>query len=190
MDIPYTENPPKRLGGAKVTLLIVLASETAFFATLVMSYLYLRTTQANWPYQQVSLSRLALPALNTAVLLFSVLLAHRATAAIQQDKPTRLKLALLLTWILGLVFVLGQVLEFNHAGMAPDDLAFGGVFFALMGFHALHVLAGMFVLTLLFWRAQLGDFSGQDYDPVEVGVWFWDYVVAVWVVLFTVLYLV
>jgi cytochrome c oxidase subunit 3 len=190
MDLLLADNPTERPSGAKITLFLVLASETAFFATLVMAYLYLRTTQSNWPIQQLSLSRMALPGLNTLLLLISALLAGQGLTAIQQDRRAGLKRALAITFLLGLVFILGQVLEYNHAGMAPSDPAFGGVFLALMGFHALHVLAGMVVLAYLLWRAQAGDFQTQDYVPVEVGVWFWYYVVAVWAVLFTVLYLV
>jgi len=97
---------------------------------------------------------------------------------------------LLFTVILGLVFVAGQMYEFSHAGLSIDDQAFGGVFFTLLGFHAVHVLAGVVFLTLILMRAILGDFSAERYEAVELSVWFWYYVTAVWAVLFTALYLV
>ena len=83
----------------------------------------------------------------------------------------------------------GQIIEFNHAGLHIDDQAFGGVFFTLIGFHALHLLAGVFFLGLNLIRANLGDFSGERYEAVELGSWFWYYVTAVWVVLFMALYI-
>lgn len=175
---------------AKVTLWVVLASETALFGTLVMSYLFLRTGQAGWPYMHPSVSRLVLPALNTTVLLLSAAIAWRADTAIQRGEAGRLKAGLALSCVLGLLFIAGQTFEFTRSRMRPDDPAFGGVFFALMGFHAVHVLAGMVVLGLNLLRAQLGDFDQDKHVAVDVGTWFWCYVTAVWLALFTVLYLI
>ena len=92
--------------------------------------------------------------------------------------------------LLGLLFVAGQIYEFSHAGLRIDDPAFGGVFFTLMGFHAIHVLAGVVFLTLNYLRAGLGDFSAERYEVVELGTLFWYYVTAVWFVLFAALYLI
>jgi cytochrome c oxidase subunit 3 len=95
----------------------------------------------------------------------------------------------MLTLLLGLVFVTIQIYEFSHAGMRINDQAFGGVFFTLMGFHGLHVLAGVVFLIINLVRTRLGDFSPNRYEAVELGTWFWYYVTAVWVVLFGALYL-
>ncbi|MEJ2303578.1 MAG: cytochrome c oxidase subunit 3 [Anaerolineales bacterium] len=175
---------------AKVTLWMVLASETALFATLVMSYLLLRTGQVGWPYMHPSASRLVLPTLNTAVLLVSAAVAWRSNLAIQRGDAGRLKAGLALACSLGILFIAGQMFEFTRSGMRPDDPAFGGVFFALMGFHGVHVLAGVVVLGLNLLRAQLGDFDQDKHIAVDMGTWFWYYVTAVWLVLFTVLYLI
>jgi cytochrome c oxidase subunit 3 len=175
---------------AKVTFSMVLASETALFATLVMSYLLLRTGQAGWPYMHPSVSRLVVPALNTTVLLVSAAVAWRSSLAIQRGEAGRLKAGLALACTLGILFIAGQIFEFTRSGMRPDDPAFGGVFFALMGFHAVHVLAGVVVLGLNLLRAQLGDFDQEKHVAVDVGTWFWYYVTGVWLVLFTVLYLI
>jgi len=96
---------------------------------------------------------------------------------------------LLITLLLGLIFVTGQVYEFSHAGLRIDDQTFGGVFFTLMGFHAVHVLGGVVFLALNYVRARLGDFSSNRYEAVELGNLFWYYVAAIWLVLFAVLYL-
>lgn len=175
---------------AKVTLWMVLASETALFATLVMSYLLLRTGQAGWPYMHPSASRLVLPTINTAVLLASAAVAWRSSLAIQRGDAGRLKAGLALASVLGILFIAGQIFEFTRSGMRPDDPAFGGVFFALMGFHGVHVLAGMVVLGLNLLRTQLGDFDQDKHIAVDMGTWFWYYVTAVWLVLFAVLYLI
>ena len=176
-----------RFSTGKVALSIVLASESVFFVTMLVAYISLRN-QANWPVEH-TLGRLTIPLANTAILLVSTLAARRATLSIRQGKTAALKSWLLSTLLLGLVFVGGQVYEFGRAGMRIDDQAFGGVFFTLMGFHGLHVLAGVVFLSINLARARLGDFSPARYDAVEIGTWFWYYVAAVWIVLFAALYL-
>jgi heme/copper-type cytochrome/quinol oxidase subunit 3 len=101
-----------------------------------------------------------------------------------------LKTYLLMALLMGALFFAGQVFEFMHSGMRIYDSTFGGVFFALISFHALHVLAGITVLAINYARAWLNDFSANRHIAITVGTWFWYYVTAVWIVLFTVLYLV
>ncbi len=175
---------------AKATIFLILAVETIFFGTLLTAYLFLRTGQAEWPFAHPSLERTIIPGLNTFLLLVSALITWHGTRDIRKGNNTGLIASLVLTILLGMIFVVGQVFEFNRAGMRPDDATFGGVFFALMGFHALHVLAGLVILVLNFGRAQLGDFTATRHIAVTMGAWFWYYVVAVWVVLFSALYLV
>jgi cytochrome c oxidase subunit 3 len=175
---------------ARTTLLVVLAAESTLFGTLLMAYLYLRISPANKTFVPASVSDVLIASLNSGVLLLSAWVAHRATQAVQRNDLTKLKTNLVIALVLGLVFVAGQVFEFNRSGMAPNDPAFGGVYFTLIGFHALHVLAGVVVLAANAVRAQLGDFSARQHTAVEVGTWFWYYVTGVWLVLFTALYLV
>jgi cytochrome c oxidase subunit 3 len=182
-NVPTRANPDDL---ARTTLLVVLASESTLFGTLLMAYLYLRTNQA--AFTHVGASDTLIAAANTGILLLSAWFAGQAVTAIQRGDRSGLVRHLLITLALGLVFVGGQVFEFNRSGMAPNDPAFGGVYFALMGFHALHVLAGIVVLAVDSVRARLGDFTTRRHTAVKVGAWFWYYVTAVWVVLFVGLY--
>jgi len=179
--------PVRRLSTGKVALFIILTSESVFFATLLVAYAALRD-QNNWPMDH-SLGRLTIPLINTALLLLSVIPAARAIINVRNEKRHALLNSMNLTLILGLIFVAGQVYEFSHAGLHIDDQAFGGVFFTLMGFHALHVLAGEVFLIINLIRAKLGDFSSHHYSSIELGTWFWYYVTIVWLVLFVALYL-
>jgi cytochrome c oxidase subunit 3 len=188
MNMTADTHPMSRLSTGKVALFIILGSESVFFATLLVAYAALRD-QFNWPVQH-SLARLIIPLINTAVLLISILPAWRATAAIREDQRSASRASQILALALGLIFVAGQVYEFEHAGLHIDDQAFGGVFFTLMGFHALHVLAGITFAAINIVRTQLGDFSARYFDPIELGTWFWYYVAAVWIILFTALYLI
>jgi heme/copper-type cytochrome/quinol oxidase subunit 3 len=177
-------------GRGRTALLIVVAAESVFFGTLILSYLFLRAGQPNWPFNQPSPAQLLVPSLNTLILMLSGVAAWASERAILSGKDSRLKLALTLTIVLGAIFIGGQVLEFARTGMHPSDQAFGGVFFALMGFHALHLLAGMVVLVICLARAGLGDFTPARHEAVTLGAWFWYFVVVVWLVLFTALFLV
>jgi cytochrome c oxidase subunit III len=172
------------------TLLLVLGAETVLFGTLVMSYLFLRSGGSGWHFSPPAAFDILIAGLNTLVLLASAVFARNSLHAITDDHVDSLKTDLMLAMALGAVFVAGQVFEFRHAGMQINDRAFGGVYFALITFHALHVLAGMTVLALNYARACLGDFSRRQHTAVTAGTWFWYYVAAIWVVLFVVLYLV
>jgi cytochrome c oxidase subunit 3 len=180
--------PAVRPSTARLGFFLILASESVFFVTLLVAYAAMRD-QAAWPLQ-ATLARLAIPLVNTAILLVSALAARGAVSSIQRGRIRALQGSLLLTLLLGSLFVVGQVYEFTHAGLQIGDPAFGGVFFILMGFHAVHVLAGMVFLIMNLVRSRLGDFSPGRCEAVELGSWFWYYVAAVWVALFIALYLV
>ena len=174
----------------QTTLLLVIAAESVLFGTLVMSYLFLRGGGSSMHFPHPKPLDLLIAGSNTLILLTSAALARRARQAITRDHVRSLVRNLLLALGLGAIFIAGQVFEFRHAGMQVGDLAFGGVFFALISFHAVHVLAGMTVLSLNLVRAQLGDFNRNRHTAITGGAWFWYYVTAIWIVLFTVLYLV
>ncbi len=186
---PATHGNPA--GIARLALLILLGSETILFGTLVSSYLFIRAEAgAASLLAQFGLDRLWLPGLNTLALLLSAVAAAYSVRAIRKDNRQGMENGLAWTLGLGLLFVALQVVEFSKSGMRPTDLSFGGIYLALIGFHAVHVLGGVVFVGLNLLRARLGDFSDRRFIPVEVGAWFWYYVTAVWVVLFSVLYLI
>jgi len=176
-----------KVSTGRIALFITLGAESVFFVTLLVAYATLRD-EVIWNVSH-TFTRLTIPLINTAVLLTSAIMAWSSTRAIRRDNKDLLGNGLLSTLLLGLIFVIGQIYEFSHAGLQIDDPSFGGVFFTLMGFHAVHVLAGVVFLALNYVRATLGDFSARRHEAVELGNWFWYYVVAVWAVLFVALYL-
>jgi cytochrome c oxidase subunit 3 len=177
-----------RISTGRIALLVTLGTETVFFLTLLVAYAAMRN-EVNWSVPH-NLARLTIPLVNTAILLVSAVVAWWSIKAIRDGRLPALRAGLTVTLLFGLIFVAGQIYEFSHAGLQIDDQTFGGVFFTLMGFHALHVLAGIVFLALNLARANLGDFSAGRHEAVELGSGFWYYVTAVWLVLFTALYLV
>jgi heme/copper-type cytochrome/quinol oxidase subunit 3 len=177
-----------KISTGRIALLLTLGTESVFFLTILVAYAALRD-QVNWNIPH-TLTRLAVPLFNTAILFASAMVAWWSSHAIRKDRKTALQVGLLVTVLLGLLFIAGQIYEFNHAGLRIDDPSFGGVFFTLIGFHAVHVLAGVVFLALNLIRASFGDFSAERHEAVVLGGWFWYYVTAVWAVLFTALYLI
>jgi cytochrome c oxidase subunit 3 len=175
---------------AQTATFLVLGTETVLFATLVMTYLFLRAGGSETVFLHPKSLDLMIASLNTLILLISAFLAWNAHRRIREGHVKSLKINLLITFLLGTLFLAGQIFEFNHSGTKINTSVFGGVFFALISFHALHVLAGMTVLALNYARTRLGDFNVKHHIAITVGTWFWYYVVMVWLVLFTILYLV
>ena len=177
-----------KFSSGRIALLITLTIESVFFLTVLVAYAALRD-EVNWNVPH-TLAHLTIPLVNSGILLVSALVAWWSNKAIRRDNQSALRGGLLVTLLLGLFFVAGQIYEFGHAGLRIDDPSFGGVFFTLLGFHAVHVLAGVVFLALNLMRANMGDFSVMRHEAVELGTWFWYYVTAVWAVLFVALYLV
>jgi cytochrome c oxidase subunit 3 len=175
---------------AKVGLLTIIASETFFFATALSAYFFLRLEHPEWFLPAHTPTGLLAPSLNTLLIVTSAVVIWRAQRAATSGRMPAAQAALGLTFILGLIFVAGQMVDFSQAGLRPDDSTFGGIFLALIGFHALHVLAGMIYLGITFARARLGDFDAQRHTSITLCAWFWYFVVAVWFVLFGALYLI
>ncbi len=170
-------------------MILILTTDGVLFGTLLMAYLYLRTAADTIPFAGEPPIHLLLPILNTGILLLSLAAAWRAWSVARRD-GARSSNWLAIVLLLGCVFVVGQVAEFARSGMQPNDSLFGGAFFALIGFHALHVIAGIVFLAFTSARARVGDFSNGMTATIESAVWFWSFVVGVWVILFAALYLV
>jgi heme/copper-type cytochrome/quinol oxidase subunit 3 len=181
-------HPMSRISTGKIALLVTFGTESVFFITLLVAYAALRD-QVSWDVPH-TWARLTIPLVNSGILLASVLTAWWSGNAIRRNRQTAFRGGLIVTLLLGLAFVAMQIYEFRHAGLSIDDQAFGGVFFTLLGFHAVHVLAGVVFLALNLMRATLGDFSAEQHEAVELGNWFWYYVSAVWAILFVALYLI
>jgi cytochrome c oxidase subunit 3 len=173
-------------------MVFFLASEAIFFANLIASYLYLRIRitgmGASWIPSGVELDK-TLPLINTFILLSSSFPMHYAARAITKGDKRGLTIGLILTVILGSTFLSGQAWEYTHANFTPSTGVFGSTFFTLTGFHGAHVTAGVIFLLICFFRSLRGDFSKDRHFAVTAVEMYWHFVDVVWVLLFTVLYL-
>jgi cytochrome c oxidase subunit III len=170
-------------------MVFFLASEAFFFANLIASYLYLHVRDGNFP--EAAKLNIVLAGINTIILLSSSFPMHWAARGIAQGNQRRLSIGLLLAAILGAIFVSGQIAEYVllvNDGLTPQSAIFGSSFFVMTGFHGAHVSAGVIFLLVLFFRSRRGRFNAENHFAVTAGEMYWHFVDAVWIILFTVLY--
>ncbi|QKG52064.1 heme-copper oxidase subunit III [Hymenobacter sp. BRD67] len=169
---------------------LVVATETIFFASLLMAFVYFSLAPG---FRQQQLAALDLRSTGgfTVLLFASSFTYMRAEASYRQGAPGRLKGWLLATIGLGALFLLGQAREFRGLFARHVDIAsntFGTSFFTLTGFHGLHMLAGLVVLSILVGRAFAGDFNQPNLSVLSAVGIYWHFVDIVWAVVFSVVY--
>ena len=133
---------------------------------------------------------LALPTLNTILLLLSSLTFHRAAKAIHQDRTEACRNWLLVTAALGFTFLGGQMVEYFSLPFGLTDNLFASTFYAITGFHGLHVTLGGLMILIIWWQSrQGGRVNRTNLFPLEATELYWHFVDGIWVLLYGILYL-
>lgn len=147
---------------------------------------------------------IVLGTINTAVLIASSLTMAMGVHAAQLGKRKKIALFLLLTIVLGLVFLGIKAVEYTHKyheGLIPgpgfalqgadkQQMLFFAFYFLMTGMHALHMVIGVVLVSLIALAAWRGRYSPEYYGPVEVTGLYWHFVDIVWIFLFPLLYLI
>jgi heme/copper-type cytochrome/quinol oxidase subunit 3 len=182
------------LDNVKMGMWAFLGSECLFFGSLISTYLLYRHTVLpgegpnpheiyDIPYTSVS----------SFVLLMSSLTMVLALAAIQRGDHKGLRVWILATAMLGMVFIGGQIYEFTtfvDEGLKLSSSPAGSAFFMLTGFHGAHVTVGILMLLLVLGMSLAGRLTQADARKVELVGLYWHFVDIVWIVVFTVVYLI
>ena len=169
-------------------MILLIVTEASLFAYLLFSYFYLGSmARGAWPPSGPPELRLALP--NTVILLLSSAAMWWAESGVRQGRQGRLRLGLLLTLVLGIVFLAIQVVEYSNKQFTPATDAYGSLFFTITGFHGAHVAVGLLMIAVVAVRAWLGHFSERRHLAVTNVSWYWHFVDVVWLAVFTSLYL-
>ncbi|CAN5200836.1 heme-copper oxidase subunit III [soil metagenome] len=181
-----TERRPSLLG---VGTVIWLASELMFFSGLFAAYFTLRSASESWPPGDVELAA-GRTAVFTAVLVASSLTMHGAVKAGQRGDRRGAIRWLLVTMVLGVVFLTNQALEYAEAEFFVSSHAYGSIFYLMTGFHGLHVIGGV-----LFMGVVMGVIGGTTSrapagETVDVCAYYWHFVDVVWVAMFATIYLI
>jgi heme/copper-type cytochrome/quinol oxidase subunit 3 len=172
---------------------LFLGSEVILFSMIIGTSLGLRVASGtNWPNPSDVLN-IPLTAINTFVLIISSFTMVKSVEAIQQDKPKQLRNYLLATFGLGSIFLTIQVseyLELLHVGFTPTTNLFGSTFYIQTGLHGAHVFFGVLLVLFTTLRAHQGGFTKENHGGVELVGLYWHFVDLVWIILFTLVYLI
>jgi cytochrome c oxidase subunit III len=186
------ERHPAR-GARPVPLLVVgivlfLGSELMFFASLFGMYFTLRAQNPTWtpPDVKVDLTR----ALFTAVLVGSSFTMQHAVTRLKAGDPAGMRRWIWVTLAMGVVFLGGQTNEWISLPFRIHTDAYGSAFYAMTGFHGLHVFAGLVLMLVVQGRASRGAYTPTDHAGLEVAAYYWHFVDVVWIALFSVLFIV
>jgi cytochrome c oxidase subunit 3 len=114
---------------------------------------------------------------------------HWATTAIKRGNRAGLQAGLVLTFLMGLTFLLTQAIEYHRLGFNTGDHAFASTFFGLTGLHGGHVFVGLSILLVMTIRAFRGHFSPDHHHGVEIGGIYWHFVDIMWIVVYVTVYL-
>jgi cytochrome c oxidase subunit 3/cytochrome o ubiquinol oxidase subunit 3 len=182
---------PTYAGDAKMAIWVFLGNEVLFFTGLIAMFLLLRA-EATPGVDHALVDSIPLVGLNTFILLTSSLTVVLAHDAAVKGKQLPLRLFLFLTIILGSTFVSLQGVEYR--ALYAEDLkwttsGYGTAFFTLTGTHGLHVIIGIIWCIVVFIRALQGGFNEKHYGGVEIFGLYWHFVDIVWILLFTLVYL-
>lgn len=190
---------------ATLGMWIFLATEVMFFGALFLGFSVYRAAYAEAFAEASRHTDLLLGSFNTVVLLTSSLTMALAVHAAQTGRQKSLFTLLLLTMLLGVVFLgikgmeyyeeyvkrLVPVLNFTYPGNHPQQAElYFYLYFAMTGLHALHIFVGISVLAVIAFLAWRRRFSPAYYTPVELTGLYWHFVDIVWVFLFPLLYLI
>ncbi len=180
------------LDNRKLLMWLFLASDCLFFGSFIAAYLLYRDRSLVGPYPE-DLFDIPFTSVSAFILLMSSVTMVLALAAIQKGNVRSMQVWLLTTAALGTLFVAGQAYEFtefHHEGLSLSTNLFGTTFFVLTGFHGAHVTIGILILMSLFVYSLRGGIQEKDSLNIELAGLYWHFVDIVWIVIFTLIYLV
>jgi cytochrome c oxidase subunit 3/cytochrome o ubiquinol oxidase subunit 3 len=180
------------LPSTKLGIWLFLSSECLLFGALITAYVLYRGASLVGPYP-ADVFDIAYTSVSSFVLLASSLTMVLSHAAAEKRDFPRMRIWLLATALLGMTFVGGQVYEFTvfyGEGLQIDTNLFGTTFFVLTGFHGVHVTVGVLMLLSLVALSSTRRLPDDQAFPIEMVGLYWHFVDIVWIVIFTVVYLV
>lgn len=216
---PAMMRPPARreigadVYNEKLGIWIFLGSEVMFFTALIGAYIIVRFGSPEFWALPNQILNVPVTAINTFLLICSSVTMVKAFASIQDGDQKKLQLYMVATVIIGAAFVGVQAYEYTtlvHEGFLPSGYAagshfaelaargelpasvgvYGSSFYTMTGFHGFHVSMGVVCMVFVTWKAFKGKYTKEDHRGVEVIGLYWHFVDLVWIILFTIVYLV
>ena len=180
------------ISNARLGLLMFLAAEAMFFAGLIGAFLVFRLGSTAWPPPFQPRLPVVVTGINTVILLLSGVTMHLALRAIRAGRLSGLLKWLGVTPILGAIFLGVQGYEWVRLvqfGLTMSSGIYGATFYTLIGCHGLHVLGAVIWLVVVLMQARRGRFTVRSHTGVEICGMYWTFVVALWPILYGLVYL-
>ena len=180
------------ISNTKLAMWVYLGSDCLLFGTLISTYLLLRHRSVGGPTPQ-DVFDIPFTSVSSFVLLMSSLTMALAVSSIGRGDVRLNRIWLATTAMLGAVFVGGQVYEFTtfyREGLGYTTNIFGSAFYTLTGFHGIHVSVGIIMLMSLLVMSLRGNLGPERAEAVETIGLYWHFVDIVWIIIFTVVYLI
>jgi cytochrome c oxidase subunit III len=175
----------------RVAMLSLITGESAIFTIFVVAYIYYIGKSLTPPYPAQVLE---IPFFNTVCLLSSSITIWLAEREIDRGKMRGFAAWWAVTIALGAIFIVGTGVEWHKLiyvdGLTIRTNLFGTTFYSLVGLHATHVVVGLIGLSLILIFTLTGHVSEKHSERIQVFALYWHFVDAVWVVVFTVVYIV
>ncbi|CAI8263972.1 MULTISPECIES: cytochrome c oxidase subunit 3 [Prochlorococcus] len=167
-----------------------LVADGMTFAGFFVAYLTFRAVNPLLPDAVYELE-LPLPTLNTVLLLVSSATFHRAGQALKRNQSGQCQRWLFITAGLGLAFLASQMVEYFTLPFGLTDNLYASTFYAVTGFHGLHVTLGTIMILIVWWQARSpgGRVTSENHFPLEAAELYWHFVDGIWVILFIIFYL-
>jgi cytochrome c oxidase subunit 3/cytochrome o ubiquinol oxidase subunit 3 len=175
----------------KIGVIGLILTESALFTIFVTAYLFYIGKSATGPYPKEVLD---LPIVATICLLSSSLTVALAEGAFRRGDSGKFQLWWLVTIVLATAFLGSTALEWrrliftDHLTIATN--LFGTTFYSLVGLHASHVIVGLILLVLVFILSLRRHVTRAHFEHVEMLSWYWHFVDGIWVIVFTVVYII
>jgi cytochrome c oxidase subunit 3/cytochrome o ubiquinol oxidase subunit 3 len=174
----------------RIGMYCLIIAESAIFAIFVVAYIYYIGRSTYGPQPNI----LEVPIVASICLLSSSFTIWLAERALHKRAMAQFSIWWGVTILLGLIFMIGTALEWKKLiyedGLTVSTNLFGTTFYCLVGLHAFHVIVGLLMLTLTWIFGFMGQLKPEHTERVEVLSLYWHFVDAIWVVVFTVVYII
>jgi cytochrome c oxidase subunit III len=175
-----------------VGTIVWLSSELMFFAALFAMYFSIRAAAPGLWKEHTPVLKLGYAVVFTTILVLSSVTCQFGVFAAERGNVHSLRRWFALTFVMGLIFVLGQANEYRnlvHEGVKINADGYGSMFYLTTGFHGLHVTGGLFAFIFFLVRTTMGRFTPAQATSAIVVSYYWHFVDLVWVALFSMIYL-
>jgi cytochrome c oxidase subunit 3 len=192
--VPATGHAARGISNPILGMLLFITSEVMFFAGLFAAYFSTRAANKPWPPTEFehTLNPLSLILVATVILIASSFTCQFAVWAIRRGDRRGFLRNIGVTFVLGVIFLVLQAYDYSllfNEGLTMGSGPFGTTYFTLTGFHGAHVFGGVIMLGVVLYRGMSGQFSARHHDAVEAASLYWHFVDVVWILLFSILYI-